>query len=173
MISKTTTNRNYPKPDENNTLQDDVRNIENALDMIDLDVAKIGIPPHKSILSAGGLNSGSATLSSSNSWADFPDLSIGFTVPVTTTVIVSYHIAMPGGDNHLCTRVMVDADEVTRGISGNTSYWCISQSCALELSGGPHTIKIQYRTPQGGVNNPAGNNWQNRLLQVTVMGEVT
>jgi microcystin-dependent protein len=38
MITKTTTNKNYPKPDENNSLQDDVKNIENALDMIDQDM---------------------------------------------------------------------------------------------------------------------------------------
>jgi hypothetical protein len=38
MIEKTTDNRNYPKPDINNTLQDDVANIENAMDMIDTDI---------------------------------------------------------------------------------------------------------------------------------------
>ncbi len=38
MIEKTTTNRNYPKPDINNSLQDDVANIENAMDMIDTDI---------------------------------------------------------------------------------------------------------------------------------------
>jgi hypothetical protein len=173
MISKTTSNRNYPKPDENNSLQDDVRQIENALDMIDSDVANIGIPPHNTILSAGGVSSSSVSLSSSNSWADFPDLSIEFTVPVTTTVMIIYHITMLGGDNHLCTRLMVDGAEVTRGISGNVSYWCISQSYAVELSSGHHTIKIQYRTPQGGTNNPAGDNWQTRLLQVMVMGKVS
>lgn len=38
MIEKTTTNRNYPKPDINNSLQDDVAHIENAMDMIDTDI---------------------------------------------------------------------------------------------------------------------------------------
>jgi hypothetical protein len=173
MIAKTTTNQNYPKPDENNSLLADVRNIENALDMIDQEIANIGIPPHSTILSAGGVNSGSATLSSSNNWSDFPDLSIEFTVPLATTVMVFYHITMPGSDNYLCTRVMVDAAEVTRGISGNIHYWCVSQSCAVDLEVGQHTIKIQYRTPAGGVNNPAGLDWQTRLLQVMVMGKVT
>ena len=44
MIEKTTTNQNYPKPDENNSLQDDVANIENALDMIDPPPIPIAIP---------------------------------------------------------------------------------------------------------------------------------
>jgi Peptidase_G2, IMC autoproteolytic cleavage domain len=38
MIVKTTINRSYPKPDINNSLQNDVANIESALDMIDTDV---------------------------------------------------------------------------------------------------------------------------------------
>lgn len=38
MIEKTTTNRNYPKPDINNSLQDDVAHIESAMDMIDTDI---------------------------------------------------------------------------------------------------------------------------------------
>jgi hypothetical protein len=41
MIEKTTLNRNYPKPDLNNSLQDDVVNIENAMDMIDTDIHSI------------------------------------------------------------------------------------------------------------------------------------
>lgn len=180
MIEKTTTNQNYPKPDINNSLQDDVANIENALDMIDSDVydlnqaiAAIGTPPHKTILSAGGVNAGSVTLSSSNTWADFPDLTITFTLPVTTTVLISYHIAMPGGGKHLCTRLMVDGAEVTRVLIGDIAYWGVSPSCAVELAGVSHTVKVQYRTPAGGVNNPAGSDHQIRLLQVMVMGEVT
>jgi hypothetical protein len=38
MIEKTTDNRNYPKPDLNNTLQDDVGHIQSAMDMIDTDI---------------------------------------------------------------------------------------------------------------------------------------
>jgi hypothetical protein len=38
MIEKTTSNRNYPKPDIDNTLQDDVVNIASAIDKIDTDI---------------------------------------------------------------------------------------------------------------------------------------
>lgn len=41
MIEKTTTNRNYPKPDTKNFLQDDVTRLENALDAIDQDIHAI------------------------------------------------------------------------------------------------------------------------------------
>ena len=41
MIEKKTQYREYPKPDVNNFLQDDVKNIENALDKIDEDVNEI------------------------------------------------------------------------------------------------------------------------------------
>ncbi len=180
MIENTTANQNYPKPNENNSLQDDVAKIENALDMIDSDVhglnqsiTAIGTPPHTAILNAGGVNAAGVTLSSSNNWADFPDLTITFTIPVTTTVMISYHISMRGTGNYLCTRLMVDEVEVTREISGESTFWGISPSCAVELAGGGHTVKIQYRTPEGGVNDPAGNDWHIRLLQVMVMGEVT
>jgi hypothetical protein len=41
MIVKKTANRQYPKPDLNNTLTDDVGNIGNAIDMMDTDVHNI------------------------------------------------------------------------------------------------------------------------------------
>lgn len=41
MIEKTTTNRNYPKPDAKNFLQDDVTRLESALDSIDTDIHTI------------------------------------------------------------------------------------------------------------------------------------
>ncbi len=41
MIEKTTTNRNYPKPDAKNFLQDDVTRLESALDAIDTDIHTI------------------------------------------------------------------------------------------------------------------------------------
>ena len=51
MIEKTTANKNYPKPDINNSLQDDVANIENALDMIDSDMHNL----NQAVMPAGGI----------------------------------------------------------------------------------------------------------------------
>jgi hypothetical protein len=75
MIEKTTSNRNYPKPDIENTLQDDVAHIESAIDMIDSDIH--GIRQEMPLLSGaypflyckmrrGGRNSGSGGYSTSN-----------------------------------------------------------------------------------------------------------
>ncbi len=51
MIEETTANKNYPKPNENNSLQDDVANIENALDMIDQDMHNL----NQAVMPTGGI----------------------------------------------------------------------------------------------------------------------
>ena len=36
---------------------------------------------------------------------------------------------------------------------------------------GEHTIKVQYRTPEAAANNPAGTDYENRSLQVMILGD--
>lgn len=75
MIEKSTGNRNYPKPDIDNSLQDDVARIESALDMIDSDI--YGIKQEMPLLAGshpflyckmrrGGRSSGSGGISTSD-----------------------------------------------------------------------------------------------------------
>lgn len=79
MIEKTTTNQNYPKPDENNSLQDDVANIENALDMIDSDMHNLNqaVMPVGGIImwsgAAGDIPQGWALCDGNNSTPDLRD----------------------------------------------------------------------------------------------------
>ncbi len=137
---------------------------------MDTGIANIG--SKMTLLSAGGIDSPSVTLSSVNTWGDFPDLTIEFTTLVTRKVMVSFQISMAGGNSHLCTRLMADDVEVSRNICGDTHYWDISQTWSGELAEGDHVIKVQYRTPYAGTNDPVGTDYENRLLQVMVMGEL-
>lgn len=115
-----------------------------------------------------------AVISNSNTWADFPDLSRTFTLTSQTNVLVFYQITMDRGGTtnlHLVTRLIVDNSEqsISRSITGDTLYWSPSSIWMGTLSAGSHTIKVQYRTPAGGTNNPAGD-WHKRVLQILVFG---
>jgi hypothetical protein len=116
---------------------------------------------------------GSAALSTANAWATFPGLSQTISVPRATNVLVFYQITMAGASvSHLVTRIAVDgvALDHSRAITGDTVYWSPSNFCFLTLSAGSHTVTVQYRTPAGGTNNPGGSDWNNRVLQVLILG---
>ena len=127
------------------------------------------------VYTAGGPTAASATLSSANTWGDFPDLSLTFTLAEPTTVMAHYEIAMQAGgvtgNRHLVTRLDVDGTVVSRSLTGNEVYWSEDSNWFGELAAGNHTIKVQYRTPGGGTNNPAGSDYQNRILQVLVFAD--
>ncbi len=119
----------------------------------------------------GGVNSPAVTLSSSNQWGDFPDLSITFTLTDTATVIIYYNISgSMSPANHFLSRLMIDDVNVSRQIFGATTYFSTNDYWMTELPAGEHTIKVQYRTPAGGTNDPVGNDYHNRILQVMVLG---
>ncbi|MFB2979727.1 polymer-forming cytoskeletal protein [Microseira sp. BLCC-F43] len=127
------------------------------------------------IFTAGGLNETEVTLSSVNTWFDFPSLSRTFTLSATATVIAFYKISMANQETdtknaHFVTRLFVDNTEVSRTITGNTTYWGNSDFWVGELAQGEHTIKVQYRTPAGAKNNPQSSDWQNRVLRVMIFG---
>ncbi len=123
------------------------------------------------IYDTGGVNYPSVTLSNSNNWDDFPDLSITFSLTDTATVITYYNVTMSmSPPNHFLTRLMIDDADVSRQIFGAVTYCSATENWMTELPAGEHTIKVQYRTPAGGVNNPAGNDYHNRFLQVMVLG---
>ena len=122
------------------------------------------------IYNAGGIDSGQASLSDSNNWADFPDLSITFSLSEPAAVIAFYQITMFGNGSHLVSRIVVDGRVVSRTITGETWFWGNSGFWIDELSAGSHNIKIQYRTPEGGTNSPNSNDNHNRILRVMVLG---
>ncbi|MCP4658444.1 MAG: hypothetical protein GY856_23770, partial [bacterium] len=57
----------------------------------------------------------------------------------------------------------------SRSITGNTGYWSPSAVWIGTLAAGSHTVKVQYRTPQGGTSTPS-DDWQARVLKVLVFG---
>jgi hypothetical protein len=121
------------------------------------------------VYTAGGRGRGEITLSKTNAWADFPELLVTFSLSTTATVFAFYQIAMEGGNSHLVTRMYVNTTIVSTSICGNATYWGLSDFWIGELNQGSHTIKIQYRTPQGGTNISSGD-WHNRVLRVMVFG---
>ncbi len=126
------------------------------------------------IYRAGGMNSGTRTLSTSNVWALFFDLTKTITLSQPATVISYYNIAMAAGGAgtpHLVTRLVIDGTDVSTQISGNVTYWSNSDFWVQELAAGSHTIKVEYRTPAGGTNNPTHGGYQMRVLQVLVLGD--
>jgi hypothetical protein len=122
------------------------------------------------IYDTGGVNFPAVTLSNSNTWDDFPDLKITFTLSHPATVISHYNISTAISTNHLISRLMIDDVEVSRTIFGQITLMSNSGHWMTELPAGEHTIKVQYRTPAGGTNNPAGTDYQTRVLQVMVLG---
>ena len=113
------------------------------------------------------------TLSTVNTWGDFPQLTVPFTLAQEADVMVFYGISMnsAAAAGHLCTRLVLDNVEQpqARSIAGNTQYWSPSSLWTGVLAAGSHTFKVQYRTPHGGVLNP-GSDWEKGSLLVTVYG---
>lgn len=114
-------------------------------------------------------------LSHDNKWTDFPDLSIRLDLKEKTAALIFYQAVMPRGggtDSHLVTRLKIDEDLplTTRSITGNTTYWSPSSMWFGELEEGSHTVKVQYRTPTGGPNDPGGSDWHSRVLNVITFG---
>ena len=111
------------------------------------------------------------TLSNVNKWQDLGDLTKTFTLKKPSTVQAFYQISMGGANTQLVTRLLVDgkSPSQSRTITGDTGYWGNSNVYLGTLAAGEHTIKVQYRSPAGGSNNPAGSDWQNRVLTVLVL----
>lgn len=122
------------------------------------------------VFTAGGTSA--MALLNSNQWADFPELSIKLELDKESHVIAFYQIVMAGSNSHLVTRLVVDGKDQrhTRSITGNTVYWSPASLWSNKLAKGKHTITVQYRTPKGGQNHPAGDDWQNRTLTAIVLG---
>jgi hypothetical protein len=62
------------------------------------------------------------------------------------------------------------ADFPELSIKLDTVYWSPASLWSNKLAKGKHTITVQYRTPKGGQNHPAGEDWQNRALTAIVLG---
>ena len=129
-----------------------------------------------SIYQVGGNNLPYRILSRNNTWQDFPDLSLSFTLDTTTTVMIQYSISGPLGNSHLITKMIVDDStpeemEVGRSIQGNHTYGTNRGQYIAELSKGTHTVKVIYRTPAppGGIQY-TNSDWQTRILQVLAFG---
>ena len=113
---------------------------------------------------------GEVILSSSNGWNEFPSLSRDISLAKDSLVLVSYQITMGGNNRHLVTRLAVDGEEqmTSRAIDGDTQYWSPANLWLGQLPVGDHNLKVEYRTPAGGSNNPAGSDWNSRVLNVLV-----
>lgn len=114
------------------------------------------------------INSSSATLSSLNTWATFPDLTVSFNLTEPTTVLSNYKITMHWNWGYILTRTLVDWVVVGNSITWKTVYWDEEDTWFGELWTGNHTITVQYRTPTWWINNPSLDDWQDRELQVLV-----
>lgn len=121
------------------------------------------------LYTAGG--GGPLPMSNDNVWRDVGDLAVSVSLSQPATALVFYQITMPGSQ-HLVTRLAVDNNPIwqTRAITGDTRYWSPSSLWMGALAAGAHVIKVQYRTPTGGTNNPSGDDWQNRTLNVLILG---
>lgn len=121
------------------------------------------------LYAAGG--GGPLPMSSDNVWRDVGDLAVSVSLSQPAMALVFYQITMPGSQ-HLVTRLAVDNNPIwqTRAITGDTRYWSPSSLWMGTLAAGAHVIKVQYRTPTGGTNNPSGDDWQNRALNVLILG---
>jgi hypothetical protein len=119
---------------------------------------------------AGGV--GPLPMSNDNIWRDVGDLTVSVSLSQPATVLVFYQITMPGSSSHLVTRLAVDNNPIwqTRAITGDTNYWSPSSLWMGAFAAGTHVIKVQYRTPKGGMNNPSADDWQNRTLNVLILG---
>lgn len=140
------------------------------------------------LFNAGGKNSGSCTLSSVNTLGvldQFCDLVINLTLTDPATVQINYSITMPPGSagvpasKHIVTGININNVLVTSSIAGTTTadpnypsavFWGPSQTHFTQLAAGTHTIKVVYRTPAGGVSDPSAYDWEDRKLQVMILG---
>jgi hypothetical protein len=117
---------------------------------------------------AGGINAGLAQIIGDNTWRDFPDLSITFTIDEPTTVLCNYNFAFAGsGNGYIVTRLLIDNVEVNRTLTTNGSlvYLNNSDDHFAELVAGTHTIKVQYRSTVFSNNfNPSANDYMNRFM---------
>jgi hypothetical protein len=134
------------------------------------------------LFEAGGKTSGTCTLSTANTLAmpdQFCDLSVTFTLTDAASAQIQYSISMMSGSagagRHLVTGLEIDGTVVSSAITGvtdlnSTPYFGLSQTHFANLGVGAHTIKIKYRTPTGGTSYPGLNDWENRILQVMILG---
>ena len=124
------------------------------------------------IYTAGGINSPAVTVptTSGNNWKQFPDLTTTVTLTETATVSSFYSISMNGPGGFLVTRLVVDNNVVTRTSTGLANYWGNSERWVMDLGPGSHTIKVEYRANVAKVNDPVGSDYNQRLLQVLVLG---
>lgn len=125
------------------------------------------------IFSVGGPNAYGYYLSASNTWGDFEDLHITFTLTEAAAVTCYFEISMFSDFSHLVTRLMVDGAVKSEKITGEGAFWSNSNCWFGVLATGEHTVKVQYRTPKGGHSNPIGADLNTRALQVMVMGDAT
>ena len=58
-----------------------------------------------------------------------------------------------------------------RATTGVTHYWTNNGSTILDVGPGVHTITVQYRTNQNGLNSPIQHDYHARNLTVTVLVE--
>ncbi len=111
-------------------------------------------------------------LSSVNTIADVPDLTVTFTVAQTTPIMVSYVLSGANGEpmgTHLVTQLVIDGASVGNTITGNTGYWGNTGSYVGTVAAGSHTVKVRYRTPATtAISNPA--DYMSRRLDVLVLG---
>lgn len=114
-------------------------------------------------------NRSSHSLSSSNTWREYPDLKVTFSLDESKMVAIGYVITIGSStESHLVTRLIVDGSEVLhyRAISGNTIYHTNAVSGFVSLGSGRHEVRVDYRTP-GSFSMSGTEDWTTASLQVT------
>ena len=158
---------------ENAVIVDEAGNVgigvENPREKLDVDGLVFAKGFKTKIYTAGGVDAPLTTLSG-NSFSDVPDLSITFSLSHAATIISHYCVSGHGG-GHLITRLLIDEVEVSRVIQGDITYKGNVGQWMTELPAGEHTIKVEFRTSATQTNDPAGTDYNNRVLQVMVLGD--
>lgn len=165
MIIKKTIHRSYPKPDVNNSLQDDVANIENALDMIDMDIqalkTKIEAAPPIPVLSSSDITITSFTLS----WPRVIEATY-YCLDIATDETFSTFIA-----EYNNKKISETSLNIT-GLESNTVYYCRIRSAFNLVNSGNSTIHM-VRTPLNLIEKSQTFNYTGSMETWTVPQYVT
>jgi hypothetical protein len=111
------------------------------------------------------VNSSAWNSTPDNVWRAVP----GLTLPLTTVnagpAAISWTLSVPP-NGAIVTRLVIDGriQQGSQQVVGNTVYASTSGTYYTTLSGGSHTIVLQYRTPMNFSYDPAAD-WQASRLQ--------
>ncbi|MCP4146932.1 MAG: hypothetical protein GY757_04195 [bacterium] len=126
-----------PKGGHSNPINSDLNN--RVLQVMVMGHADVANP---TVLTAGGPDAPGYDMSNTNTWTDFPDLSLTFSLSESTAVMTSFHIALFSDFSALVTRIVIDNAVVSKTITGENAFWDNSNQWMGVLAPGQHTVKV-------------------------------